>query len=64
MTKKELRNKYNFSQKTLANLLNNRYYEQLKEEGYVKNDNYISPKVLKKFYSLYGEPFNTKEDDF
>lgn len=56
MTKKELRELYGFSKQTLATLLNKRYYTTLKQEGYVKTDNYISPKVLKKFYEIYGEP--------
>ena len=61
MTKQELRQQYNMSASTLRNLLNKRYYSQLVLVGYVKADNFISPKVLLKFYEIYGKPLTDDE---
>lgn len=58
MTKQELAQAYNISRETLRKLLNKRYFEELSKLGYRKEDNYLSPCVIRKFYELYGEPLN------
>jgi hypothetical protein len=56
VTKQELCEAYNFSLRTLGRLLNSQYYEEIKELGYNKHSNILSPKVINKFIDLYGEP--------
>ena len=63
MSKQELCFKYGFSLTTLASLLNDRYFDQLEPLGYRKNDKILSPKVLAKFFDLYGEPFKNENND-
>ena len=56
VTKQELCEAYNFSLTTLGGLLNRQYYSILKELGYRKRSNILSPKIINKFIDLYGEP--------
>lgn len=56
LTKAELRDIYNISATTLANLLNVKYFAQLQPLGYIKDSKILSPVVLKKFMEIYGEP--------
>lgn len=62
MTKQELARLYGISPDTLRKLLNKRYFEILKEVGYIKESNYINPKVVLKFYEIYGEPINDNDE--
>lgn len=65
MTKKEFRQTYNISATTLRKLLNERYYDELKNVGYIKHDNYLSPSVVRKFFDLYGKPIiNTEQNEY
>lgn len=56
MQKQELAREYNISGTTLRALLNDRYYELLKNVGYRKTDQLLSPRVVRKFKELYGNP--------
>ncbi|MBI2258161.1 MAG: hypothetical protein HYU67_04590 [Flavobacteriia bacterium] len=56
ITKFSLRTMYGMSQSSLQKLMNDVFFEDLKEAGYQKNMKIIPPKVLKKFYDLFGEP--------
>lgn len=65
MTKKEFRQTYNISATTLRKLLNERYYSELEKVGYVRQDNYLSPIVVRKFFELYGKPIlNTERNEY
>ena len=61
MTKAELADLYNLSSSQLAGLLNNRYYDQLKELDYKKSDQNLSPKVVRKFVEIWGSPISKDE---
>lgn len=62
MLKSELAQKYNISLTTLRLLLNERYFIQLQPLGYAKQQQLLSPCVVRKFIELYGEPL--KESDY
>lgn len=47
---------YGFSATYLWKLLNNDYFEELSAVGYKKRQKILPPKVVEKFYELYGEP--------
>lgn len=58
LTKSELAAKYGITVRTLAKLLNVRYFDELAAVGYEKSCKYLSPKVIQKFFEFYGEPLN------
>ena len=61
MTKKQLAYLYAISSSTLYKLLNETFYEELAKEGYTKKERILSPKVVRKFFELYGHPLNDTE---
>lgn len=66
MTKYDLLKLYekdNLTQRKLGDLLNKRYYEELAPLGYVKTAHDVSPKVVRRFFELYGEPINYNENE-
>lgn len=56
MSKGQLAELYDISRETLRKLLNQRYFEELKEEGYEKNQKILSPRVVNKFKEIWGAP--------
>lgn len=61
MYKSELARKYNMSVRSLARLLNHRYYEELAQLGYKKTDQFIQPLIVRKFFEIWGEPLNEND---
>ncbi len=55
-TKAELAELYGVSASYLRQLMNVRYYEDLKEVGYIKTDSIVPPRVLRKFFELHDKP--------
>lgn len=62
-TKQELANLYGISRSTLKTLFNKTYLKELEAVGYQKSQQIVSPKVLKTFYELYGEPFTDEKNE-
>lgn len=54
LTKKELRQHLNISQQTLARLLNETYYEELRGLGYTKKQRILLPRQLKLIDEIVG----------
>ena len=57
-SKKWLRQQYGFGTTKLCRLMNRVFFEELVQVGYKKSDQDLSPKVVRKFFELYGEPDN------
>lgn len=55
-TKTELAAEYGFSLEKLRKLMNDVFYDDLLSVGYRKHESILSPRVLSKFYELYGHP--------
>jgi hypothetical protein len=56
ITKADLCAMYQISSDTLRKLLNIKYYDQLLEVGYNKQDKILTNLVFEKFKELWGEP--------
>ena len=54
LTKKEVAQLYGISMVTLSNWLNDRYYEELLEMGYYKNQKILNPKILNFLQEITG----------
>lgn len=63
LTKSELADQYGMTTRTLAKLMNDRYFKQLKVVGYKKRSQYIPPKVLNVFFEIYGKPLKEDENE-
>lgn len=63
MYKSELATLYDISTRTLARLMNFRYFTELEACGYVRHDQLISPAVIRRFYELYGKPLTKEENE-
>lgn len=61
-TKAELAQLYKLSQGVLKRYLNQDYYTELKSVGYEKKMVTLSPKIVRKFIELHGEPLD--QEDF
>ncbi|MDX1447217.1 hypothetical protein [Lishizhenia sp.] len=61
LRKNELADLYPISQSYLRRLMNVVYYKELQEVGYNKYCITLNPKVIRKFFELYGEPLNENE---
>lgn len=61
MSKQELARLYGISAATLRKLLNVTFYNKLREVGYVKQQQLLSPNAVRLFMSLYGQPLNEEE---
>ncbi len=62
-TKAELADLYSLHRAALAKLMNSKniYFEELEKVGYEKNMVTLTPKIIRKFVELHGEPL-TNED--
>lgn len=61
-TKQQLCRLYGISRETLRVLMNVDFLDELKAVGYKKASNILPPKVLNKFFELYGEPETTNNN--
>lgn len=61
ITKAELCEMCGFSSSTLRRYMNQMYFEDLKKVGYKTTQQILTPKILEKFFELFGEPFNEEE---
>lgn len=56
ISKTILAEKYGLSYSSLQRLLNQVFFDELKEVGYTTSSKILPPKVVKKFIDLYGSP--------
>jgi len=55
-TKKQLALDYGLNRSQLSVYMNVVFFEELKSVGYSKHMRILPPKVVAKFYELFGEP--------
>jgi hypothetical protein len=60
-TKFELAQRYGIPAHVLKNLMNDTYFKELEEVGYVKMSKMLTPKIIRKFIELHDKPL-TDED--
>lgn len=58
LSKAELANLYGLAPSTLRKFLNVHFFKDLKAVGYNKRMQTLTPKIVRKFIELYGEPLN------
>lgn len=60
-TKSELADLLGISSRQLAKLMNVSFYDELVMAGYQKDSKFITPKVLRAFFTSYGLPFSLND---
>lgn len=54
--KKQLAQDYGITPKVLGYFMNTQFYDELVKVGYEKKMRTLPPKVLNRFFELFGEP--------
>lgn len=60
-TKAELCQYFGFSRSTLHRLLNVKYFNELAQCGYEKNQIILPPKVVRKFIEIWGKQLDEND---